>query len=552
MSAQTGLRSVAPPSRARTSSEIEDSYVKDPFPGAAGRAGTPVACRSPNDTEMIGLHEPHTRYVGESRYRSAAAGAHLVPMGDLRHQVIGADEIVPTLSGRLVRYVNLDNAATTPVMRAAFDAVEGLLPHYGSVHRGAGYNARRCTMAYELARRTIRDFLGADRERDVVVFTKNTTEAINKLARSMPVNDGDVVLTTVLEHHSNDLPWRARVRTVHVGAAPDGTLDLDDLVRNLTRHAGHVALLVVSGASNVTGVTPPIHDLARRVHAAGGLILVDAAQLAPHRPIDMRPHHDPEHLDFVALSAHKLYAPFGSGAIVGRRDGFGVAPDHCGGGTVNAVTLDDIAWADLPHREEAGTPNLLGAVAFAAAAMALNGIGWDRIVAHERMLLARTLAGLAELPGIRVHGPAGSGGRAGSGLGPMNSASTIGVVPFSIEGIDHGLVAAILGFEHGIGVRSGCFCAHPYIAHLLGLDGDAARQWAARAGTGDKRDAPGMVRVSFGFYNDVSDVDRLLVALRQITAGAIAGSYRCDELGEYRPVGHPSHDHGAFDTVGTV
>ena len=302
-------------------------------------------------------------------------------MDDLRHQVIGVDEMVPTLSGRFVRYVNLDNAATAPALRSALAAVEAILPHYGSVHRGAGHKARRCTQAYEAARRTVGDFLGADPERDVVVFTKNTTEAINKLARSMQIEDGDVVLTTVLEHHSNDLPWRARVRTVHVGATPDGRLDLDDLDRQLARHAGRIAMLVVSGASNVTGVTPPIHELARRVHAAGGRILVDAAQLAPHRPIDMRPHDDPEHLDFVALSAHKLYAPFGSGAIVGRRDAFGGTPDHCGGGTVDAVTLDDIAWADLPHREEAGTPNLLGAVAFAAAASTLSR---DRLGRHRR------------------------------------------------------------------------------------------------------------------------------------------------------------------------
>ena len=130
------------------------------------------------------------------------------------------------------------------------------------------------------------------------------------------------MLTTILEHHSNDLPWRARARTVHVGARQDGTLDIDDLDQCLNRHAGHVAILVVSGASNVTGTMPPIHDIARRVHDAGGRILVDAAQLAPHRPIDMRSHDDPAHLDFVALSAHKLYAPFGSGALVGRRDGF--------------------------------------------------------------------------------------------------------------------------------------------------------------------------------------------------------------------------------------
>ncbi len=443
-------------------------------------------------------------------------------MGGLRDQVIGVDTMVPTSSGGLVRYVNLDNAATTPAMRAARDAIEQLLPCYGSVHRGAGHHARRCTMAYELARRIVGDFVGADPGRDVVVFTKNTTEAINRLARSLPLDDGAVVLTTVMEHHSNDLPWRARVRTVHVGARPDGTLDLDDVDRQLARHAGRVALLVVSGASNVTGVTPPIHDLAARVHAAGGRILVDAAQLAPHRPIDMRSHDDPGHLDFVALSAHKLYAPFGSGAIVGARAGFGAAPDHRGGGTVDAVTLDEVAWTELPHREEAGTPNLLGAVAFAAAAARLGELGWERIVANERALLRRALTGLAALPGIRTYGP-------------RDPDATIGVIPFTVDGLEHGLVAAVLGYEHGIAVRSGCFCAHPYVAHLLGLDAAAARQWAHRVAAGDKRDAPGMVRLSFGFYNDASDVDRVLDALARIVAGDIAGSYAVDEHGEYRP-----------------
>ena len=446
-------------------------------------------------------------------------------MDDLRNQVIGVDEMVPTLCGQMVRYVNLDNAATAPAMRTALAAVEAILPHYSSVHRGAGHKARRCTSAYEDARRTLGEFLGANADHDVTVFTKNTTEAINKLARSMPIDDDAVVLTTVLEHHSNDLPWRSRVRTVHIGAtACDGRLDLEDVDRQLARHAGRVAILVVSGASNVTGVMPPIHDLARRVHAVGGRILVDAAQLAPHQPIDMRPHDDPEHLDFVALSAHKMYAPFGSGAIVGRRDTFGNAPNHSGGGTVDAVTLDDIAWADLPHREEAGTPNLLGAVAFAAAASTLREIGWKRIVDHERELRIRTLAGLAKIPGLRV-------------TGPRDAESAIGVIPFTIEGMAHGLIAAILGYEHGIGVRSGCFCAHPYVAHLLGLDNDEAREWAQRVRHGDKRDAPGMVRVSFGLYNDYTDVDRLLAALRRVAAGLFSGTYRSDSHGEYHPIG---------------
>ncbi len=456
-------------------------------------------------------------------------------MEGLRHHVLGIDEPVPTLRGSPVRYVNADNAATTPVMRRALDAVEAILPFYASVHRGSGHKARVCTEAYETARRSVGAFVGADPQRDTVIFTKNTTEAINKLARGTVVDDDSVVLTTILEHHSNDLPWRARVRTVHVGAHPDGTLDLDALDRHLTRDAGRIALLVVSGASNVTGVVPPIHELARRVHAAGGRILVDAAQLAAHRPIDMRPHEDPEHLDFVALSAHKLYAPFGSGALVGRRDWFGPTPCDHGGGTVHAVTLDDVAWAELPDREEAGTPNLLGAVAFAAAARTLDEIGWTDIRAHEDHLLTHALSQLTAVPGVNVHGPSGAD----------SVASKVAVIPFTVDDLDHGLVAAILGYEHGIGVRSGCFCAHPYVAHLLGLDPAAVNEWVDRARHGDKRGAPGMVRISLGLYNELTDVDRVVDALRAIVAGDVIADYRCDQHGEYQPIGRWGAEHGS-------
>jgi selenocysteine lyase/cysteine desulfurase len=394
-----------------------------------------------------------------------------------------------------------------------------------SVHRGAGYKSRLSTRAYEDARAAVGRFVGADPERDVTVFAKNTTEAINKLARVMPMAERAVVLTTLLEHHSNDLPWRARARTIHVRACPDGSLDEDDLDRRLRTHAGRVALLAVSGASNVTGVVQPIHRLAEKVHDAGGRILVDAAQLAAHRPIDMRPHDDPGHLDFVALSAHKLYAPFGSGALVGGRAAFGEIPDHCGGGTVNAVTVDDVAWAELPDREEAGSPNVVGAVALAAAVETLSAIGRERIAADEGALLRAATARLAEVPGLHLHGPVDLAGR-------------VGVIPFTLAGVDHGLVAAILGYEHAVGVRSGCFCAHPYISHLLGMGRVHRREWMRRVRDGDKRGAPGMVRISFGCYSDETDIDRAVDALEHVAAGEIAGTYRCDDHGDYKPLGY--------------
>jgi selenocysteine lyase/cysteine desulfurase len=445
-----------------------------------------------------------------------------------RDALVGIDQPVPVLDGRFVPYVNLDNAASTPAFRSVVDAVHEFLPFYSGVHRGTGYKSRLSTATFERARELVGEFVGADPESDVVVFTKNTTEAINKLARALPIETDAVVLTTMLEHHSNDLPWRGRLRTVHVGLSPDGMLDVDDLDRHLAEHAGRVALLAVSGASNVTGAVQPVHQLAEKVHAVGGRILVDAAQLAPHRPIDMRGHDDPGHLDFVVMSAHKMYAPFGTGALVGPRDAFSPTPDHAGGGTVKAVTTDIVAWADLPDREEAGSPNVLGAVALAAATRALTELGLDRIAAHEAELTRYAIDRMGDVPGLRIHRPTDA----------SDPSAMLGVIPFTIDMIDHALIAAVLGYEHGVGVRSGCFCAHPYIAHLLHLDQSGSMAWVERVRRGDKRGAPGMVRISFGCYNDRRDVDVAVAALGQISAGDICGDYRTDADGSYRPVGY--------------
>ncbi|HZM29803.1 MAG TPA: aminotransferase class V-fold PLP-dependent enzyme [Acidimicrobiales bacterium] len=438
-----------------------------------------------------------------------------------RDEIVGIDERTPVLDGRWVPYVNLDNAATTPALRSVVDAVADLLPIYGSVHRGTGYKSRVTTAAYEKARQMVGAFVGADPVRDVVVFGKNTTDAVNMLAGSLAVEPGSVVLTTLLEHHSNDLPWRDRARVVHVGARSDGTLDEDDLDRLLARHAGRVALAAVSGASNVTGVVPPVHAIAERVHAAGGRILVDAAQLAAHRRIDMRPHDDPGHLDFVVLSAHKAYAPFGTGALIGRRDGLGARPYQPGGGTVRAVTVADVLWADLPDRHEGGSPNVVGAVALAAAVTRLAEVGLDRIADHEQALVGYALARLAGIPGLRLYGPVGAGAAAGK----------VGVVPFTLDGLDPALVAAVLAYEHGIGVRSGCFCAQPYIAHLLGYTPAEVLSSGAAGGV------LGTVRISLGAYNDTGDLERAVEALALVAAGEVLGTYDPAPDGSWAPRG---------------
>ena len=448
----------------------------------------------------------------------------------LRDRVVGVGQPTPLLDGRMVPYVNLDNAASTPPFKQVADAVAQFLPFYSSVHRGSGFKSRLSTMVYDQAHEIIARFVGADPATNTVIFGKNTTEAVNKLAYRLPLDDDAVVITTAMEHHSNDLPWRNRARCVHVGVTPEGRLDEEDFERQLARYEGRIAIVAVTAASNVSGFLQPVHRLARQVHEVGAKIIVDAAQLAPHRRIDMKPDDDPEHLDFVVLAGHKMYAPFGTGALVGPTQFFlQSGPEFTGGGTVDAVTLDEVHWAGMPDRDEAGSPNVVGAMAMAKAAQVLIDVGMDRIAAHEAHLTAYTLERLAAMPGVRLYGE----------TDPAKSHERVGVIPFNVEGVHHYLVAAILGYEGGVGVRSGCFCAHPYVVHLLQLPQEALEAWKRRVLSGDKRGMPGMVRASFGCYSDTEDADRLLEMLQRVVRGDYRGQYQADPAsGEYLPEGY--------------
>ena len=385
-----------------------------------------------------------------------------------RKRIVGLDQEVPLLDGRLVPYINLDNAASTPPLEDVLDAIQQFLPYYSSVHRGAGFKSRVSTTAYDLAHRSMACFVGADASTSAVIFGKNATEAINKLAFRYPLARRSVVLSTLMEHHSNDLPWRGRATVVRAGVTRDGRLDEEDLTRLLDAYGDRVALVSVSGASNVTGFVQPIHRLARKAHAVGARILVDASQLAAHRRIDVKPDTDPEHLDFVALSAHKMYAPFGTGALIGSRDVFlQGAPEYQGGGTVEIVTDDEVHWAGLPDREEAGSPNVVGAVAMAVAARTLMAAGMESIERHESDLTTYALDRMRSVPDIHFYGE----------TDPRRTDDRIGVISFNLGSLHHALVAAILAYEGGIGVRNGCFCAQPYVMRLLGLGAADQARW---------------------------------------------------------------------------
>jgi cysteine desulfurase/selenocysteine lyase len=436
---------------------------------------------------------------------------------DLRATIAGIDTPVPLLDGTARPYVFLDNGASTPALGAVVDAVAEFLPWYSGVHRGTGFKSLLATRVFDAAHDAVGDFVKADLSTNTVIFTKNTTECVNKLSNRLAFRHGEVVVTTLLEHHSNDLPWRKNAAVVHVGTLADGRLDLEALKAALASRRGKVRLVAVTGASNITGYCPPIHDIAAWAHAAGARIFVDAAQLAPHRAIDVFPDDHPGHIDFLALSAHKMYAPYGTGALIGPRSFFAEGdPDAVGGGVVEIVTLDHAVWNKPPQKEEAGSPNVIGGVAMAAAVRILEAVGMDAIASHERELMEYAYPKLLSVPGLVAYGPIDRLGE------------KVGVMSFNMEGMHHSLVAAILGIEGGIGVRDGCFCAHPYVKELLHVTADEDRVLTEEVLSGDKSRMPGMVRASLGCYNSREDIDALVDMLQRIARKDYRGRYLQD------------------------
>ncbi|MEZ7126414.1 aminotransferase class V-fold PLP-dependent enzyme [Nonomuraea sp. AD125B] len=399
--------------------------------------------------------------------------------------VVGADLEVPVKGGRLVRYANLDYAASAPCLEPVSAAVAAALPAYSSVHRGAGYASQLTTARYEQARHTVRAFVGA-RPSDAVIFTRNTTDATNLLARCLPAGTTVVVFDT--EHHASLLPWGEAVRLAPPAFPGEAVRAADEALAAIDGPK----LLVVTAASNVTGELWPIAALAHIAHRHGARILVDAAQLVPHRRLNLTALD----LDYVAFSGHKLYAPFGAGALVGRGDWLaGGEPYLKGGGAVRAVG-EEAEWHEDPEpRHEAGTPNVLGAIALAAACDALSATGWTALVREEERLLARLRAGLATIEGVRELALWG------------DDHPRVGIVSFTVDGHTAREVAEALSGEYGIGVRDGKFCAHPFVRHLLGTADGGCEDGTASA-----------VRASIGIGTTQEHVDRLIEALRAIVS----------------------------------
>ncbi|MFP4698668.1 MAG: aminotransferase class V-fold PLP-dependent enzyme, partial [Eubacteriales bacterium] len=399
--------------------------------------------------------------------------------------------------------INFDNAATTPPLKPVLESIINFSPWYSSIHRGTGYKSKLSSFVYDNARYNIIDFVGANPNEDTVIFSKNATEALNKLSYRLlsHFNDG-IILSSSMEHHSNDLPWRSKYKIDYIEVNKQGQIRIDDLENKLKKYQGKVKLITITGASNVTGLINPIHDIARLAHLYNAKIAVDGSQLIPHMPVKMRSNKTNEHIDFLAFSAHKMYAPFGIGVLVGPKSYFlKGSPEYSGGGTVKVVTKKQVIWDLPPNKEEAGTPNIMGVVALETAIKALKNIGMSNILKQEKILTNYTLLRLKEISDIIIYG------------NPDNSKQRVGIIPFNIENIPHQIVAQALSNESAIAVRSGCFCAQPYVQKLLNINSKQLMNHLMNP----EAIHPGLVRISFGFYNTIKEVDILIDKLHQIT-----------------------------------
>ncbi|MGZ4780921.1 MAG: aminotransferase class V-fold PLP-dependent enzyme [Oryzihumus sp.] len=420
-------------------------------------------------------------------------------------RTVAADLGVPTLHRTVVDYANFDHAASTPALESVQAAVDAALRTYSSVHRGNGYASKVTSAWYEQAREQVASFVGA-REEDLVVFTRNTTDSLNLLARALPRRTTTFVFES--EHHAALLPWDER-RTVRLpvpGSVADALVLLEEALAEHARSSDGPRLVVVTGASNVTGELWPVERVTEVARRYAARVALDAAQLAPHRRINL----DALDVDYVAFSGHKLYAPFGAGVLVGRADWLDAAAPYLrGGGATARVSEREVQWSQGAARHEAGSPNVIGAIALAAACATVEAHR-DAIEAHESALAQRLQSGLAVIEGVTTWSVFGE------------EHDRVGVVTFTVDGVDSSLVSASLSAEHGIGVRDGKFCAHLLVDALL--DGPGAPATAVRA--------------SVGLANTLEHVDRLVSAVRRLAEQGPAFDYALTDAG-WEPVHDP-------------
>jgi cysteine desulfurase/selenocysteine lyase len=456
-------------------------------------------------------------------------------LSKLQASFIGRDTEYPTVDGKRSPRIYLDSAASTLMMKPAFEVGHEFLEHYASTHSDLHYAAKGASQAFEWAHERVLNFVDANPENYCSFFAgSGATAGFNRMAASLSRArpERDVVLVSEMEHHSNDLPHRHHsAQVVHIPCLGEfetyGGLDMDALREIVAKHGEKINYIAVTGASNVTGTITPLSEVAEIVHSVGAFLLVDTSQMIAHTPVSM----DDADIDVLVFSGHKIYAPGSPGAVIAKKSLLNaIKPAELGGGMVDDVYLAEyMPTENLPDREEAGTPNIVGGITLGAVLDILAELGMDKVREKEIDLINFAWDGMAAIKGVNLYGPA-----------PADLPRT-GTITFNIEGYDHGLTAAVLNDYHNIQVRNGCFCAHPYVRELLkkelwalDLDPDAPN---SNAEVERKR---GMSRASLGLYTTKADIEALLLAIQDLI------DRREEIIAEYEPWGSNGYRHRSY------
>ncbi len=427
-------------------------------------------------------------------------------IGNIRNSIVGLDTPVQLADGTEMPMINFDNAATTPAFDDVMAEVDEKLKMYGSIGRGSSQKSNYSTDLYNATRDKVLDFLRADPETYTCFYVNNTTDGLNKLASALVTSKKDLVLATRMEHHANDLSWRERCKVVYAEVTKDGHISYSNIEKMLKKYKGKVKYVTVTAASNVTGYVTDVHRVAKLAHKYGAKIIVDGAQIVAHRKFSMIGETDDENIDFFVFSAHKMYSPYGGGAVVGLSKILNKhMPMFYGGGTIKIVGDNWQHYKEAPARYEAGSPNYPGVVGLGKAMDILNDVGFDDISAHEKVLNSKLIDGLKKYDNVIIYG---------------NSEiidDRVGVVSFNFTDINSKLVADKLSELGAVATRRGAFCAHPYVWRLMGISDDQVENFE------NCTDAktPGMIRVSFGIYNTEEEVDEFLKVLPKAMEAAL-------------------------------
>lgn len=424
-------------------------------------------------------------------------------MGNTLPKVVGTDDYIKLKNGKETRVTLLNNAATTPPFEDTLKIVNEFLQTYGALHRGAGPHANITFQKAEEAIKILREFLGVTDDH-ALLFTSNTSAAINLFIRLLHLKKGDVIITSIIEHTSNNLPWKynSEATTVYVNAFDDGSLDYDDLDKKVAENSNNLKLIAITGASNLTGYVPDIERISKLAHKHNALLFIDAAQLVPHHPVSM----EKQGIDALAFSAHKVYAPFGLGVLALPKNVLETHPVDPGGGSIDMISETDIVWAPPATRHQTGTWNVTGIIATATSCKTIMETGWDKILEHEKELVHYAARELQAVPDITLYVKAEK----------YLTEDRIGTFTFSLKGYHHALLSAILENEYGIETRAGTICNHQLVRRWFRIDDATQKEIEKQIAGGDRLASYGIVRASLAIHNTKEDIDALVSALKFI------------------------------------